>query len=162
MAAAGAARKITAPVTSWGLHSAACLRWHIGPTRPIAAPLEQNNIVPDVVDVAEALAAPDLAKTASTMQGEARVVMRQDLRLQCPESIGFGNGNQRAQQRSTDTLATCLRADIDADLSDTRRSSRVRNRGECRPAKDAFVVLAGDDPAEGQMPGIPVLPNRRD
>lgn len=58
--------------------------------------------MPDATEVAKALASADLAKSAFSMQGAARGIARDDLRLQRPIAVRLGRGDQGVDQRCTD------------------------------------------------------------
>jgi len=70
-----------ARISSCAKFLATCLRWHVRSTCPVAAALEQNDVVPDVINVTVAFAIADLAKTAFSVQREASVIPRKNLRL---------------------------------------------------------------------------------
>ena len=88
--------------------SAAASRQQVCAAGFFTAPLKQDNVVPDTADTAITFAEPDLAEPAFAMQGTATCVARNDLRLQCPVTIGFRGGNQPVQQRRPDPLPLCL------------------------------------------------------
>ena len=72
-----------------------------------AAPFHQDDIVPDVVDVAVTLTIADLAKSDPGVQGAAGFVQGQDLGLQRPVAFGLRRGDQRVEQGFADALAVC-------------------------------------------------------
>ncbi|MFT5174839.1 MAG: hypothetical protein ACI8W7_003028 [Gammaproteobacteria bacterium] len=141
--------------------SAATLSRQLRPTGFITAPFKQNHVVPDTIDMAIALPIADFAKATFSMQCAARVIVGNDLRLQRPVAIRLGSANQRAQQGAANPLAMCDRVDIDADLSDSSRASRVRHGCERRPTEEPLFLLASNKPSNAQMRRIPTLPRRR-
>lgn len=94
----------------------------------LAAAFHQDDVVPDVVDVAVTFAVADFAKPALGVEGAAGLVQGKDLRLQRPVAVAFGCGNQCVEQGRSDALPLCLRCDVDADLSDAGGASGVGGR----------------------------------
>ena len=127
----------------------------------VAAALQQDNVVPDTVDVAVPLPGPDFTETAFPMQRTARRVAGHDVRLQSPIPFGLGNVDQTPQQCCSDPLAVRFRAGVDADLSDAGRASIIGNGRQRRPTEDAVLVIPGNGSADRQVTVIPRLPDWR-
>ncbi len=95
------------------------------------------------------------------MQGAAWFVPGEYMRLQGPVSFLLRNGVKAAEQCRADSSALCLRADVDADLSDTGGASIVWNRGQRGPAQNTAVRFTSNGAADDQVPVVPHLPDRR-
>lgn len=90
--------------------------------------------MPEIVDMAVPFAHTHFAKAALAVQGPARMIAGDHLRLQRPVSVGFGYGDQPFQEGLANALALCAFGDIDADLSDPGGASRVGDRCQRGPA----------------------------
>ena len=100
-----------------------------------ASAFQQDDVVPLVFDVAVAFPVANLAKAAFAVQCPAGVIIGDHLRLQGPVSVGLRHSDQPFQKSGSDSLALCIGADIDADLSDTGGASARRGRGESGEAR---------------------------
>lgn len=81
----------------------------------------------------------NLPEAVVQMQAEARLIFREDAGLQRPKAVRLGSLDQRVQQKRTDAMAACWRADVNADLSDTGINASARNRTERRPTNDLII-----------------------
>jgi len=125
-----------------------------------AAPLHKDDVVPDAVQLAVTLAVTHLAKSASQMERRTRSIRSHHLRLQCPVAFAFGLGDQAFEQRAAQSVPSCARGNVDADLSDAGCASRIRNRRERRPSGDLPFGVARDETAGLQVAAIPAFPLR--
>ena len=80
----------------------AAVRRQARPARALAPPFQQNHIVPDTIEMAEALSNADLAETAFGVQRSAGVVLSQDLHLQGPVSLRFRGCDQAFEKPRAD------------------------------------------------------------
>ncbi len=62
------------------------------------------------------------------MQRSTRGIRGNDLRLQGPIAFLFGLEDQTCEQCAAQAMALCTRSNVDADLSDAGRASRIWNR----------------------------------
>ena len=106
--------------------------------------------------MAEALADANLAEAAFCVKGTAGGIFRHDLGLEGPVRLRFRGADESEDERDADTLFLCVLIDVNADLSDAGRPSRVGNRGEGRPTVHG-IPHARDDPAERQVRSIPFV-----
>ena len=64
--------------------------------------VQQQHVTPNAVQLTDALAHADEPKAAAEMEPQARLVLGEDPRLQCPDASGLGLRDQRFEQRSPD------------------------------------------------------------
>lgn len=82
----------------------AAVRRQARPARALAPPFQQNHIVPDTIEMAEALSNADLAETAFGVQRSAGVVLSHNLSLKSPVCLRFRGGDQTVEKTGADTL----------------------------------------------------------
>ena len=111
--------------------------------------------------MAEAFAVADLAKPHPEMQSTAGFIARNDLSLQRPIGFSLRDGNQRSKEGGGDPLSANGTGHVDADLSNPGSASGVSDRCKCTPADDTTVLSARDQPSDGQVRLVPLLPDRR-
>lgn len=126
-----------------------------------AAPFEQDDIVPDTVQMAVTFAVTHLAKSARQMQRRTRGIRCHHLCLQRPIAFAFGRGNQSGEQCAPHAVPLCARRNVDADLSDAGGTSCIGNWRECRPSGHAPFAIARDETSYLQVGAVPVVPLRR-
>lgn len=131
------------------------------PTCAKATTFEQDHVAPDIPDVTIPLTPAYFAESALYVQSTARMVVCNDLGLQCPVSFRLGDFDQPVEQGQTDAFPAGTITYIDADLSDSRRPSGVRDGSKGGPADDRAIACAGNESPDRQMPDIPILPGRR-
>src|SRR5262245_44174830 len=67
-----------------------------------AAPLEEEHVTPDAVELTEPLTATDDAEADALMEAHAGLVLREDPGLDRPDAGRLGRGDERLEQRPTD------------------------------------------------------------
>jgi hypothetical protein len=70
--------------------------WQPGPAGQCAAAFQQNDVIPEIVNVTVAFAIADFAETTFKMQGAAGLIAGDNLCLQSPVGFGFGSRDQCA------------------------------------------------------------------
>lgn len=92
--------------------------------------------MPYSVQVAVSFTIAHVAKSASNVERRTRGIVSHHLRLQSPIAFALGIGDQASDQRAAQALPSSAGGNIDADLSDAGRASRIRNRCERCPSDD--------------------------
>ena len=128
------------------------------PTR-LEAQLEQDDVAPDAAQLPDSFTCADLAEAVHAVQRDARLVLREDPRLQRPEAPFAGALDQRREQRPANASASRVLGDVDALLADATVDGAARVGNDRDPAGDLAVDL-GDEAVVGQVSGVPVLPRR--
>src|SRR5581483_7591265 len=100
------------------------------------AVLEQDDVAPDAVALAELLVHAEHSESQSAVEREARLVLGEDPREQRPVPGRLGLRDQLAEERAADTAATRRSADVHALLRDTAVAASVRIRRERGPPED--------------------------
>ena len=113
--------------------------------------------MPIIVHMSQSLTIPHFPESTLPVNGSARVIFANDLRLQRPVHLFFRYPDQFPQEFASDFPALGLGTDIDADLSDSGCPSVIRNRCQCRPA-NSFGLQARHHAAELKVPLIPLAP----
>src|SRR5205085_11378788 len=99
-----------------------------------------THVTPDTAELAEPLAHADEAEAGAEMEPQARLVLREDPRLQRPDAGRLRPRDQRVEQRPADAAASQRIGDIDAHLGHAAVAAAVRVAGEGRPAADAVAA----------------------
>jgi hypothetical protein len=124
-----------------------------------ASALHQDYIAPAAIHAAQFFANANDAETTSLMGLDAGNVFGKDSRLQGPDAMLLGSGDQSGKQFGAYFLAAGPLGDVDADFSDTRVNAAAGNRAERGPS-DSFLSRARYQPADLQMRCVPFSPFR--
>ena len=96
------------------------------------------------------LSHPHLAKSESSMQGEAGLVLREDPRLKGPDAASLAALHHRRQQGPADPTASRAVCDVHADLGDPTVDRAVADRSQRRPPHH-LSAQPGHNPVIGEM-----------
>src|ERR1035438_8944212 len=84
-----------------------------------AAPFHQHHVSPTTIHRPHAFADPYHSKPGSLVQGDARLVFREDASLERPNPTAFGSRHQFTQQQQADALSPGPPGYVHADLGHT-------------------------------------------
>src|SRR5262249_60117335 len=83
------------------------------------AALEEDDVSPDAVQIAEPLAHADLAEAACLVQPDRRLVLGEHAGAQRPVAVLLGTSDELFEQRPTKARAACILGHVDAHLTDS-------------------------------------------
>ena len=130
----------------------------LGRDRP-AAPLEQERVAPDAVELGDPVANADYAEAAAQMEREACAVLGEDRRLDRPDAVALRSRDELVEQRPRDAAALPVRCDVDAVLRHARVTRAAGRRRERGPPDD-LLRLDGHEPVPRQVRRVPRVPGR--
>ncbi len=96
-----------------------------------AAPLEQQHVAPDAVQLPDPLARPHDAEAATAVQRERSLVLRKDPGLERPDPRVPGARDKGFEQGSSDTAALRRRVDVHAEVGDAFVAAAVGQGAAC-------------------------------
>ena len=85
--------------------------------------------MPDIAYMAVPFAYPNFPVPGLSVKGAAGGIGGEYLGLEGPVAFRLRRRRETVEQPDADALASCFLRDVDADLSDAGRASRVRNGG---------------------------------
>lgn len=122
-----------------------------------ASPLDQNNVPPTSVVLANALPNSDPPKPAYLVQPQTGGILRKDAGLDCPDAGLLAAGDKRVEQLAAHTSAARQLVDVHAVLHDPAIHAPLGERYDRGPP-DHRRVLSRDKAMVGQVPCVPSRP----
>ena len=90
-----------------------------GSLHELRAPFDEHGVTPAAVELPDPLAVSDDAEPEALVQRDARLVLREDARLDRPDPASFGARDQRFEEHATDSLPAGAFRDVDGVLDDS-------------------------------------------
>src|ERR1700723_2546144 len=106
------------------------------PSPDRAAALDEQDVAPAPVVLAEALPNPDDPEPGRPVQGQAGGVLREDAGLDGPDPRGLGGGDQGVQEPTAGALAAGTGVDVDRVLDDAGVNAAAGHGRDGHPAGD--------------------------
>jgi hypothetical protein len=138
--------------------SAARLALNVRLVRPVlagnglhnrAAALDQDDIAPAPMMLADAFPCPGDAEPGDPVQGHAGGVLREDAGLDGPDPGRLSRGDQRIQELTADAPAAGAGVDVDGMLDDTGVDAAAGDGRDGHPPGD-MACRSRDEPVAGQ------------
>src|SRR5262249_32759459 len=124
-----------------------------------ASTLEEQDVAPDAVELAEPLAPAHDLEADAAVEGKTGLVLRGDARLDRPDTRSFRGRDERFEQHPTDPAAASARRDIHAVLDDAVVHAAVGDPSGRHPADD-LAVAERNEPVILEMSLVPPVPGR--
>src|ERR1039458_7157337 len=133
--------------------------WSRAQWRSWRAPLHEEHVSPDAVNLPKPLPRSDHPESAALVEVHARDVLGEDPALDRPDAGGIRMRDQGFEQAATDASAAHTRVDIHAVLEHARVDAALRHGGGGHPADDD-PVAPRDETVLGRMGDRPALKRR--
>ena len=124
-----------------------------------AAALEEDDVAPAAVVLAEPFPDADDPEADALVQTEALDVLGEDPRLDRPDARLLRSADELLHEGAADTPPAGRSGDVDRDLGDAGVDAATGDGGERRPAHDR-AALERDEAEAGEMACVPRLPGR--
>src|SRR5215207_5835224 len=122
-----------------------------------APALQQEDVAPAPLALAQALPPADHAEAAGLEHGHARLVLGEDHRLDGPDAARLGARHQGVEQRLADPAAARALADVHRGLGHAPVDLADRDPRQRGPP-DHLAAGAGDEAMVVEMVAVPALP----